>query len=96
MSATETLKRHLTSWMQVSTWDTLHPLDQQRFHRALAACFDELGPGIDYDQFETAMLELLTELHPTSQPVDRSERIRLWAMRAEAIGCYLIDNDRRS
>ena len=96
MSTNEVLKRHLTGWMQLSTWDTLHPLDQQRFHRSLAACFEELGPSIDFDQFEQAMLDLLAQLHPTSQPVDRSERVRFWAERAEAIGSYLFDNGRRA
>lgn len=87
----ESVKRHLRSWMQVSTWNTSHPLDQQRFHRALHNCFREHGPGISSDVFEDAMLQLLDELYPTPHAVDRTERVRDWVLKAEAIDGYMYD-----
>ena len=95
MSKQESIKSHLSSWLRVSTWDTMHPLDQERFHKALGACFRELGPQIGFDEFEQAMVDLLNEFHPTSHPIDRSERVHPWAMKAEGIASYLFDNGKR-
>jgi hypothetical protein len=96
MNRHQSIKDHLTPWLRVSTWDSLHPLDQARFHKALGACFRALGPQIEFGDFEQAMTELLNELHPTSQPLDRSERVRSWAMKAEGIASYLFDNSLRA
>lgn len=92
MSNITTIKQHLATWLRVDTWDTLHPLDMKRFHKALAACFKDLGPEIAFDDFYQAMVELLGEHHPTQQPVNREERVRPWALKAEAIASFLSDS----
>ena len=94
MTKHQTLKSHLDRWIRVSTWDTLHPRDEERFHRALAACFRDLGTGIAGDEFELAMLELLDEHYPTKEPLDRAPRVDRWVRKAESIGSYLFDTGR--
>ncbi|MEJ6003836.1 hypothetical protein [Paucibacter soli] len=91
MSKIESLKNHLASWMRVDTWDTLHPLDEERFHKALNACFRQFGPQISANEFEDAMLALLEQYHPTKMPIDRAERLHSWVLKAEVINSYLYD-----
>lgn len=96
MSKHQSIKNHLAPWLRVSTWYTGHPLDEERFHKALGACFRDIGPSIAFDEFEQAMVELLEEHHPTSHATDSAERVHDWAAKAEVIGSYLFDNGQRA
>lgn len=93
MSKHESIKNCLAPWLRVSTWDSLHPLDEKRFNIALAACFRVLGTSIAFDEFELAMTELLDEHHPTSSQASSSKRVHSWAIKAEVISSYLFDNE---
>jgi hypothetical protein len=86
------LKIALKPWLRVETWHTSHPLDDQRFHRALKSAFDSLGTSIAYDDFKEAMEQLVNELHPKMQAKFRDELVENFAQRAENIGSYLYDN----
>ncbi|MCF5971450.1 hypothetical protein P2A63_20550 [Xanthomonas perforans] len=57
------LKAALDPWMRVETWHIFHPLDEQRFHRALAADFEVVGLPAESLEFETAMLALARKHH---------------------------------
>lgn len=85
------LKEKLRPWIRVSTWDTGHPLDDERFHKALHDAFSSLGTSIHADDFEQAMLDLLNEIYPTKAPIDRSPRVERFVKIAERIGSYLHD-----
>lgn len=60
---TQRLKAALDPWMRLETWHTFHPLDEHRFHRALAAAFEVVGTPADALELEIAMLELAREHH---------------------------------
>ncbi|MCY0388450.1 hypothetical protein OVY01_14690 [Robbsia sp. Bb-Pol-6] len=85
----------LRSWMRVRTWDTLHPLDQERFHHALKNVFDECGPSVSNEEFEFAMRALTVEFKYKYQEEYLSERLGYYAQLAEKIGAYVFDNRNR-
>ena len=86
------LKAALAPWLKVDTWHTSHPLDDQRFHRALKSAFDMLGTSIAFDDFKEAMVLLAKEYHPNMQASYLEELAEKFAQRAENIGGYLHDN----
>lgn len=88
----EKLKTALAPWLRVDTWHTSHPLDDERFHRALKSAFDSLGTSIAFDDFREAMEQLAKEHHPNFQANYRDELVEKFAQRAENIGSYLHDN----
>ncbi|AMC35031.1 hypothetical protein [Janthinobacterium sp. B9-8] len=85
----EALKEQLRPWLLVSTWDSGHSLDERRFHKALHGVFSVLGTAIPTDDFRQVMIELLNELYPTQDSIDRSARIESFVNVAERIGLYL-------
>lgn len=74
--------------MCVETWHTFDGLDEQRFHRALAAALEVVGTPADALEFETAMLELARE-HYGEVTVEQLEVIDEYAQFAEAVSLYL-------
>ncbi|GEM_PF-1149374 len=91
---THRLKAALDPWMRLETWHTFHPLDEQRFHRALAAAFEVVGTPADALELETAMLELARE-HHGEVTQDQLEIIDECGQLGEAISLYL-HNTRKS
>ena len=89
---TKKLKNALEPWLRVSTWNTAHPLDEQRFHKALKSAFDALGTAIAYEDFKEAMDQLAENLHPSMGKSYRDELIDAFAKQAVQIGSYLHDN----
>ena len=85
------LKEILRSWMRISTWHTNHPLDNERFHKALHNAFSELGTGINFDDFEEVMYELADEYHPDWNQEYKDELVQNFSLRAEHITSYLRD-----
>ena len=88
----ENLKTALDPWLRVDTWYTPHPLDGQRFHRALKTAFDSQGTTIEFDVFKEAMLQLAQEHHTNMQANHREELVEKFAQQAANIGRYLHDN----
>ncbi|WP_379653755.1 hypothetical protein [Pseudoxanthomonas sp. UC19_8] len=82
------LKAALDPWMREATWHTFDGLDEQRFHRALAAAFEVLGTPADALDLETAMLELARE-HHGEVTRHHLEVIDERAQFAEAVSLYL-------
>ena len=82
------IRAALEPWMRVETWHTLHPLDEQRFHRALAAVFKVVGTPADALELENAMLELARERHGEVTQ-DQLEIIDECAQLGESISLYL-------
>ena len=56
------LKQCLRQWMQVSTWHTGHPLDEERFHKALHNAFSQVGLSISGDDFKKVISDLAATL----------------------------------
>lgn len=88
----EKIVEGLSSWMRVPTWSTIHPLDQERFHRALKDVFDACGLSISGDEFEAAMRDLATKFEYHYEPEYLNKVVNRYAQRAENIGSYLFDN----
>ena len=88
----EKLAEKLKPWMQVDTWHTSHPLDDQRFHKSLQAAFSEFGVSIAYDDFKEAM-EYLVETGVASklEAGYLEGSIEKSASKAEHISSYLSD-----
>lgn len=87
----EILKSALEPWARVDTWHTSHPLDEARFHRALASAFASLGAPIEAEAFREAMLQLAKTHHPGFEPKYLQEHVEEMAQRAEQISCYVHD-----
>ena len=85
------LKNALRPWMQVDTWHTSHPLDEERFHKALKNAFSILGTGIDGGHFQEAISELADEYHPSLDPDYKENLVEDLSLRAEHIASYLHD-----
>ncbi len=85
------LKEALRQWMKIETWHTNHPLDDERFHRALQKAFSTLGTSIDGDQFAEVMFELADEYHPNWDQKYKEEIVENFSLRAEHIASYLHD-----
>ncbi len=88
----DNLKAELAPWIRVGTWHTAHPLDEQRFHRALKSAFDSFGTSIACADFREAITQLANELHSEMLASYREEVIDKFAQTAENIGSYLHDN----
>lgn len=84
------LATSLKPWLAPETWHTGHPMDDQRFHTALKAAFDELGVHINSDHFRQAITLGLKDYRPGDVKAF-SEDIEGFAQRAEDIASYLID-----
>lgn len=87
---TQKLSSLLKPWLAHETWHTGHQLDDQRFHKALKASFDELGVRISSEKFRDAITECLRELRRRDIKAF-SEDVEGFAQRAEDIASYLID-----
>jgi len=87
----ELLAESLKPWMRVSTWHTTHPLDQQRFHKALSQAFTEHGNHLSYDEFKDAMCCLFEELNPDKNMVGYVNDIERYSSNAETIASYLMN-----
>jgi len=79
----------IKSWAGVSTWHTTHPLDQNRFSKAMHKLVSELGANLDIDAFENALRR-----HAENNPamLDESahwdELITKFTIKAETIFTY--------
>jgi len=77
--------------MKVDTWHTTHPLDEERFHKALNDCFQRAGKPIDFDSFKDAMTGLAKRLYPNMGREYLQATIERYAQNAEVISGYLSD-----
>ncbi|MBK5340437.1 hypothetical protein JFU48_03415 [Pseudomonas sp. TH49] len=84
------LTNSLKPWLALETWHTGHSLDDQRFHRALKASFDEQGVQISSDDFRQAIALGLNDFRPGDVKAF-AEDIEGFAQRAEDIASYLFD-----
>ncbi len=85
----DALKEQLRSWIQANSWYTDHESDEERFYIALKGIFDQLGHEISGNDFEEAMAQLASELHPNINEEYRSEFVNKYASKAETISTYL-------
>lgn len=87
----EHLANLLEPWMRAETWHTTHPLDQERFHKALANTIDQLGCQISYDEFKEAIELLFEKYHPEKNAESFESDIERHAASAENIASYIFD-----
>jgi len=77
--------------MKVDTWNSFHPLDEERFHKALKQVFSKLGTKIDEETFEEVILTLFDDLYPNWEPKDKCLLIELYSKKSANIASYLYD-----
>jgi hypothetical protein len=88
----ENLSSFLKPWMQVETWNTGHPLDSKRFHKALKSAIDAHEATLSYDDIKEAMELLAEQLYPNKyEPKYLEEKIDHYSSNAETITSYLYD-----
>lgn len=87
----ESLAKSLEPWMRVDTWHTTHPLDEERFHKALSGALNEHGNQISYDDFKDAMEYLFEKLYPNRNLNNFQNEIERYAGNAETISSYQYD-----
>lgn len=86
----EKLKLLLKPWLAPDTWHTGHPMDDQRFHRALKSAFDELGVHISSEDFRQAIVLGLNE-YRSGDATSLESDVEEFAQRAEDIASYLLE-----
>lgn len=79
----------IRSWAGIATWHTSHPLDQDRFSKAMQDLIAELGSDIDIKVFENA-LRRHAESNPAmlGDPEYWDELITKFTIKAEEIFNY--------
>ena len=81
----------LEPWMKIDTWHTIHPADEERFHKALHRCFQQAGQSIDFDSFKDVMTDLAERHYPKLESEYLEATIDRYAQKAETISSYLFD-----
>lgn len=75
--------------MKPETWRTGHQLDVKRFHFAVRAVIEGLGPDIGEHEIRDALIALATERG--SVDAQSKTEVALWAERASYIIAYVRD-----
>lgn len=89
------ISKLLQPWFQVSTWDSDHGADNERFNRALANVFDTIGTEIGYEDIKVAIVQGARKSHQNSSDEKISDVAAEYALRAETIISYLKDTRNR-
>jgi len=85
----------LKPWMQVETWNTNHPLDEERFHKALKSAINANETALSYDEIKEAMELLVEELYPDEYDASFiEEKIEQFSSKAETITSYIYDTNK--
>jgi len=88
----ENLASLLKPWMQVETWHTGHPLDSERFHKALKTAIEAHELTLSYDDIKEAMELLVEQLYANKYETSfLEEKIDHCSSNAETITSYLYD-----
>lgn len=77
--------------MQIDTWNSLHPLDEERFHEALKRIFSKSGTNIDEEDFEEVLTTLIIDLHSSWGSDEKIKHAKLYSKKAAHIASYLHD-----
>jgi len=87
----EALIKALEPWVRASTWISSHPLDEERFNKALHSAFEQAEERITKEEFEEAMRQLAKQYHPKVLPEFLDEHVDEMAQRADHISSYVFD-----
>lgn len=85
------LQDELRPWLALPTWSTSHPLDQERFHRALQSAMRRNGAPIPYQDLYEAIIDLARRLYPDLADDHINVAADQYARQGETIGTYLSD-----
>ena len=88
------LREALHPWLAVSTWHTTHPLDGERFHKALDAALRNGRRPIMSDNLREAIVALAAEMHPDMLPRTINEAADYYASTGERISIFMADTGR--
>lgn len=83
------LKTILDPWLRTETWHTGHPLDEERFHKALHSAFAKLDTPISHAHFKTAIIEQVNHRHPGFDQTFLADEADQLAQTAENISYYV-------
>lgn len=89
----ENLAKCLKPWVQVSTWNTHHPLDEERFHKAVKSAIDSHPETcISYESYKEAIEYLVNELYFEKYESEFIEDIiKRYSEKANSISSYVFD-----
>ena len=80
----------LDGWLRVSTWNTFHPADEKRFHKAVLLLMQSNGAtGVDPSKLKRHILETYQGKFEKSYLENIAER---YADKYEAISSFYYDN----
>ena len=81
----------IEDWARTPTWNTSHPLDIERFNRAIMEVYDTVGRDIDLDTIRSTIQQHAAEPIWPIGDEEREEVIQKYMERADAIIQYLKD-----
>ncbi|RZZ86968.1 hypothetical protein [Pseudoxanthomonas winnipegensis] len=85
----DALLKALDPWMKVQTWHTAHPLDEQRFHRAVAIACKTVGTPLDAYDIENAIMHLAEKHHGAFEGHHLYDAMDHYAQEAENLSMYV-------
>lgn len=89
----ENLAKCLRPWIQVSTWKTYHPSDEERFHKAIKNAIDSHPEScISYENYKEAIEYLVNEIYFEKYESEFIEEIiKKYSKKADTISSYIFD-----
>lgn len=88
MSKDDLLKA-LDPWMKFDTWHTAHPMDEQRFHRAVAITCRTIGTPLDAYDIENAIMHVAKKHHGALEGRHLYYAMDHYAQEAENLRMYV-------
>lgn len=85
----DALLKALDPWMKVETWHTAHPLDEQRFHRAVAVACKTVGTPLDAYDIENAIMHLAEKYHGAFEGYHLYDAMDHYAQEAENLSMFV-------
>jgi hypothetical protein len=83
------IRKALDPWMRVETWHTAHPLDEERFHRAVAVACKTFGTPLNASDIEDAIMELAKKYHGAFDTYHLYEMMGHYAQEAENLSMFV-------
>lgn len=76
-------------WIKAETWHTNHPLDTERFHKAIHHIFMQNGTKLESEKFAKLLSEVLFEKYPNKNFI--AQQVESAKDTYEVIRSYLFD-----
>ena len=84
-------KECINIWIKAETWHTNHPLDTERFHKAIHHIFIQNGTKLESEKFAKLLSEVLFEKYPKINKDFIAQQVESANDTYEVIRSYLFD-----